>query len=172
MKLVRVLDQEANNLVADPINQTILKELVTQQQSISELSQKLDLPTLKLWRRMQKLLKANLAEQTGATKVGNLEKKLYRSTAAWFVPKQYFNFKPKDPALKDALEIYSNIHNRMMAKIAAYNDIPKDVDPVDFSVYANMQVFAEVCGTAAIQEKIAELQEKLTKFKEHGGYDQ
>ncbi|MGD6853419.1 MAG: ArsR/SmtB family transcription factor, partial [Candidatus Bathyarchaeia archaeon] len=102
MKLVKVLDKESEKLVADPTNQAILKELVTAQHSISELSTQLNIPTLKLWRRIQKLQKANLVEVTSTQKVGNLEKKYYRSTATWFAPQQYFNFKPKNPKLKEA----------------------------------------------------------------------
>ena len=41
MKLIKVLDQEGTNLVSDPTNQTILRELVTAEQSVSELAKKL-----------------------------------------------------------------------------------------------------------------------------------
>jgi len=170
MKLIKMLDQQSANLVTDAINQIILKELVNQQQSISDLAGKLDIPTLKLWRRIQKLQKAGLVEQTGAEKKNNLEIKLYRSTATYFAPQQFFNFKPKDPDLKAAFEIYSEIQGTMMAKTAAYNDIPKDADPTDYSIYVNMQIFANVCGKPEIQAKIAELQERLTKYKGCGDY--
>jgi hypothetical protein len=170
MKLLKVLNQETTTLVSDPINQVILKELVTQQQSVSDLAAKLDIPTLKLWRRMQKLLKANLTEQTGTEKKGNLEKKLYRATAAWYTPQQIFNFKPKDPNLKSAFEIYGDIQGSMMTRMAAYIEIPKDADPIDYSIYVNMQVFADICGKPAVQAKIVALEGKLAKFKEQGGY--
>ena len=38
MKLLKVLDQESTNLVSDPINQIILKELVTQPNKPSQTS--------------------------------------------------------------------------------------------------------------------------------------
>ncbi len=164
MKLVRLLDREGETLVSDPVNQVILRELVTNEHSVSDLAKQLSLPTLKLWRRMQKLQKACLVEQTGTEKIGNLEKKLYRSTAAWFAPQQYFNFKPKDPNLNDAFEIYSDIQKSMMAKLSAYNEIPRNSDPVDFSLFVNMLVFADVCARPAVQEKILELKEKLSRF--------
>ncbi len=162
--MVKVLDKESEKLVADPTNQAILKELVTAQHSISELSTQLNIPTLKLWRRIQKLQKANLVEVTSTQKVGNLEKKYYRSTATWFAPQQYFNFKPKNPKLKEAYEIYTNIQNNMMAHLSTFNEVPKDADPIDFSLFANMLVFAEVCGKPEVQEKIVALKEMLTKF--------
>jgi len=59
MKLIKFLDQKGTSLVSDPLNQTILKKLVASEQSISDLSIDLKQPTLKLWRRMQRLLAAN-----------------------------------------------------------------------------------------------------------------
>jgi hypothetical protein len=165
MKLVKLLDKEGNTLVSDPFNQTILKELVNKEQSISELSLKLDIPTLKLWRRIQKLLKADLIELVATEKVGNLEKKLYRSTATWFAPKQYFEYQPKDPNLKTAFEIYSDIQKSLMLEVSSFGDVPKTADPIDYAIYANMQAFAQVCGKPEVQTKITELQTQLKKFK-------
>ena len=170
MKLVKLLDPESATLVSDPINQAILKELVKSEQSVSDLAPKLNLPTLKLWRRIQKLAKANLIELTRTEKIGNIEKKLYRSTATWFAPQQYFDFKPKDPDLKAAYEIYSDIQKNLMLKVSSFGDIPKEADPIDFSLYANMQAFAQVCGKPAIQAKIVELERELAKFTEQSGY--
>jgi DNA-binding Lrp family transcriptional regulator len=164
MKLMKVLDREGANLALDPTNLVILRELVTAEHSASELAQKLNLPTLNIWRRMQKLQKAKLIEHTGTQKVGNIDKKLYRATATWFTPQQYFNFTPKDASLREAFEIYNSIQNRMMAKAATYGDIPKDADPVDFSFFVNMLVFADVCGKPEVQAKIVALREKLAKF--------
>ncbi len=165
MKLIKFLDQEGTTLVSDPTNQVILKNLVADEHSISELATKLNLPTLKLWRRIQKLDKANLVEVCRTEKVGNIEKKLYRTTATWFAPTQYFEFKPKDPNLKAAFEIYSDIQKNMMARITTLGDIPKDADPIDYSLYANMQAFAQVCGKPTTQAKILELEQNLAKFQ-------
>jgi hypothetical protein len=170
MKLVKLLDQESATLVSDPTNQAILKELVKSEQSVSDLAPKLNLPTLKLWRRIQKLAKANLIELTRTEKIGNIEKKLYRSTATWFAPQQYFDFKPKDPNLKAAYEIYSDIQKNLMMTVSSFGDIPKEADPIDFSLYANMQAFAQVCGKPATQKKIVDLEQALNKFTEQSGY--
>jgi len=170
MKLMKVLGQEGANLVADPTNQIILRELVTAPHSISELAAQLKLPTLNIWRRMQKLKKANIVEVTEIQKVGNLEKKLYRSTATWFTPQQYFNFSAKDTNLKQAFEIYSDIQKSMMAKTLTFGDVPKDADPIDYSLYVNMQVFAEICGRPETQTKITKLEEALAKFRQQSSY--
>lgn len=164
MKIVKVLDQEGTTLVSDPINQIILRELVLSENSVSNIAKKLNLPFLKIWRKIQKLLKANLVEQTRTEKVGNIEKKLYRATATWFTPQQYFNFSPKNRVLKEAFGIYSEIQKELMITISTYRDIPNDVDPIDFSLFANMQAFAHVCGKPEIQAKIVELGEKLLEY--------
>lgn len=166
MKLVKLLDRDGSNLVSDPINITILRELVTSEQAVSDIAEKLNLSILNVWRRIQKLQNARLIEHTATKKVGNLEKKFYRSTAAFFTPQQYFNFTPKDTSLKEAFEIYNGIQNKMMAKAAAYGDIPNDADPVDFSFFVNMLVFADVCGRPEVQAKIVELKEKLFRFNQ------
>lgn len=166
MKLIKVLDKEGEKLVADPTNTTILRELVTAEHSAAELAQKLNLPTLNVWRRMQKLQKAKLIEHTTTQKVGNLEKKLYRSAATAFTPQQYFNFTPKNPALTEAFEIYNQIQRKMMTQTAIYGDVPKDTDPIDFAFFVNMMVFADICSQPDVQAKIMQLKAKLTKFKE------
>jgi hypothetical protein len=165
MKLLKLLDQEGNKIVSDPFNQAILKELVEKEQSVSDLSQKLNIPTLKLWRRMQKLLKTDLVELVGTQKIGNLEKKLYRSTATWFAPQQYFDFQPKNPDLKAALEIYSDIQKQLMLQASTFGEVPKTVDPIDYALYANMQAFASICGKPETQKKIVDLRLQLEKFK-------
>jgi hypothetical protein len=164
MKLIKVLDKDGEKLVADPTNTTILRELVTAEHSAAELAQKLNIPTLNIWRRIQKLQKAKLIEHTTTQKVGNLEKKLYRSTATYFTPHQYFNFTPKNPALTEAFELYNEIQRKLMNQTATYGDIPKNVDPIDYAFFANMMVFADVCSQPDVQVKIVELKKKLSKF--------
>jgi hypothetical protein len=52
----------------------------------------------------------------------------------------------------------------MMARLSTFSEVPKDADPIDFSWFANMLVFAEVCGKPEVQERIVNLKEILTKF--------
>jgi DNA-binding Lrp family transcriptional regulator len=170
MKLVKIVDQKGANIVSDPLNQNILRELVSAERSASELAAKFNIPLLNLWRRMQKMEKANLIELTKTKKAGNIEKKLYRATATWYAPKEYFTFKPKDPYLQEAFNIYSDIQGHLMAEMTAFSDVPKDADPMDYSLFANMQAFAQVCSNPATQAKISELKEKLAIFREQNGY--
>ncbi|MCW4024063.1 MAG: hypothetical protein NWF01_03395 [Candidatus Bathyarchaeota archaeon] len=169
MKLIKLLDQEGTKIVSDPTNQLILKELVSSEQSIAQLAQKMNIPTLKLWRRMQKFAKAGLVEISRTEKVGNIEKKFYRSTATWFASQQFFDFKPKDRNLQEAFDIYSDIQKSMMIQLSSFGDVPKDIDPVDFSMYANMQAFADFCQTPEKRQKIAELVRRLEVFKTQTG---
>jgi len=57
-----------------------------------------------------------------------------------------------------------------MAEMTAFSDVPKDADPMDYSLFANMQAFAQVCSNPATQAKISELKEKLAIFREQNGY--
>ncbi len=165
MKLVKFLDQKGTVLVSDPLNQTILKNLVMSEYSISELAVKLNMPTLKLWRRMQKLVKANFVELSSTEKVGNLEKKLYRATATGYIPQsQFLEFKPKDANLQEAFELYSDIQNKMMAIVSGFGDVPKDAYPIDYALFASMYAFAQVFKTPDIQIKIDELEKKLRAY--------
>ncbi len=170
MKLMKIVNKEGADLINDPTNQIILRELVDNERSTSELAAKFNLPLLKLWRRMQKLQKAQLIELTSTKKVGNLEKKLYRATAAWFAPEQFFSLKTHNPLLQDAFNVYSEIQNLMLAEMAAFTEIPKNAVPMDYSLFANMYAFIVVSTKPATQAKILELKEKLAKFRQLSGY--
>jgi len=169
MKIVKFLDQKGTALVSDPLNQTILKNLVAKELSISELASKMNMPTLKLWRRIQKLAKANLVILTRTEKSGNLEKKMYRATATRYVPQQFFDLKPKDANLKAAFDIYSDIQKDMWAKVSNLGDVPATANPTDYALFASMQSFAEVCTEQATQAKLEELEKELTKFQKQSG---
>ncbi len=170
MKLVKIVDQEGSNLVSDPINQKILLELVSTEQSVKALAEKFNLPTLNMWRRMQRMQKAKMVELIRTEKVGNIEKKLYRATATWYAPQQYFNFKPKDPNLQEAFAIYSEIQNSLMQELTTLNEVPKNADAIDYSLFANMTAFASVSSKPATQAKIAKLKSELAKFQQGSGY--
>ncbi len=166
MKLVKFLDQKGTVLVSDPLNQTILKNLVMSEYSISELAVKLNMPTLKLWRRMQKLVKANFVELSRTEKVGNLEKKLYRATATGYIPQsQFLEFKPKDAKLQEAFELYSDIQNKMMAIVSGFGEVPKDAYPIDYALFASMYAFAQIFAESTTQSRLLELKEKLAEFQ-------
>jgi hypothetical protein len=166
MKLIKMLDEKGSNLISDPLNQTLLKNLVLSDYSVSELAEKLNMPTLKLWRRMQKLLKANLIELIRTEKVGNLEKKIYRASATGYIPQQQFlEFKPKDNSLKEAFEIYTNIQMEITKQISVLGEIPKDVDPVDFALFASMHAFSQVFTKTTTQHKLVTLQAKIDNYK-------
>ena len=168
MKLVKFLDQKGTILVSDPLNQTILKNLVQSEYSITELAQKLNIPTLKLWRRMQKLQKANLVDLSRTEQVGNTQTKHHRPSATRNVPppQQYLEFKPKNPNLQSAFEIYTAIQREIMTKAAVYGEIPKDANAVDFSFFATMQAFAQIFMEPATRKKLEELAEKISKYQQ------
>src|ERR1700722_13356200 len=163
MKLIRVLDATGTTLLYDLHNQMILKELVESERSVTELARKLNIPMVTLWKRMQKLIAADLVELSGVRKSGNLEKKMYRETAARYVPAQLLNFKPKDRRLLEASEIYSQFQNMGMALLTKTYEIPKDADPSDYALYANLRVFVQLSRMQDFERRIAELEKKLSE---------
>ncbi len=165
MKLVRVLDGDETVLVSEVKNQLILKELVFSEYSVRELARKVRIPEVTLWKHLQKLLAAGLVEVSQVKKVGNLEKKLYRSTAANFIPAQFMSARPKNPSLLDAFEIYSQIQQMSLALQARNFEIPGGVDPVDYAFYTGWKVFVEVNRDPEFHRRVAELEEKLSEYR-------
>jgi len=166
MKMVKILDGKGTVLVSDALNQIILQKLVTSPNSITQLSRELNIPPLKLWRRMQRLMKAKLVEVSGVEKVGNLEKKFYRATALKYdVPQQFFEPKPNNPSIKAAFGIYAEIQSEMNAVLSTFDDyIPKEGDPTDFAIYAHMQAFVQVFEKSTTQASIQEMKQMLENF--------
>lgn len=165
MKVVRVLSRADTRTLTDLLNQMILRELVLSERSVSGLARKLNLPTLKLWRRVQKLESLGLIEVSRTEKSGNIETKLYRSAAASFVPEEFLDLVPKDRRLAQASAIYTKLHKRMTGLISAANEIPPGADPVDYSFFATLSAFAAACGGPEGQEMISALRDKLSEYK-------
>ena len=132
MKMIKILDAKGMVLISDALNQMILEKLVKSQCSVTQLSRELNIPTLKIWRRIERLQKSRLVEVTSFNKIGNLEQKLYRATALRYeLPSQFSEPKLNNPNLMEAFKIYTKIQNEMMNALAAFDDkVPKEGDPV------------------------------------------
>ena len=167
MKLLKVLDAKSAVLVSDALNQIILQKLVMAPQSISDLSRQLNIPTLKLWRRIQRLQKAKLVELAGVEKVGNLEKKLYRATALKYdLPSQFFAPKLSDSNLMATFDKYSGIQNEMNMVLSKFeSQIPSEGDPTNFAIYSYMQAFVEVIQKASTQTSLDEMKHLLANYR-------
>jgi predicted transcriptional regulator len=166
MKMVKILDSQGTILVTDPLNQLILQKLVVSPHSVTELSRELDIPALKIWRRMQRLAKTQLVEVSGVEKVGNLDKKLYRATALRYdVPQQFSTPKLADPNLQAAFLEYAAIQNETMAILSKFDAAIPENDPTDFAIYALMQAYVEISEKPSTRESIQEMKQKLTNFE-------
>lgn len=164
MKLMQVLDTRATALSMDPKNVQILSELLQSEYSVTELARRLNMPTVTLWKRMQKLLAAKMVELSEIRKSGNLEKKMYRAAAANYIPANLLVFKPSDKHLSEAYDIYSQIRMEARQLLTSMNEIPEGANPVDYALYATMRAFVAACGTPDSQRRIAELEKKLAEF--------
>jgi DNA-binding Lrp family transcriptional regulator len=150
-------------LLYDLHNQMIMNELVQSERSVSELARRLKIPMVTLWKRMQKLLAAELVEVSSTKRSGSLEKKMYRATAARYIPAQLLDFKPKDRLLSEASEIYLQIQNIGVKLLTKTYEIPNDADPADYALYANLRAFVQVTRMPDFAQRIAELDKKLSQ---------
>ncbi|MGI0091911.1 MAG: hypothetical protein ACREBS_09395 [Nitrososphaerales archaeon] len=168
MKRLMMLDQKGSLLLSDALNQRILRELVLSPYSTTELSRKLGMPQVKIWRRVSKLLEAQVIKQCKLDHIGNLEKKVYRATAMKYLPVQFLDFEPKSKSLKEAYKTYVEIQQEIMKDIAVSNDIPESekMDPIDYGVYADLKSFCRILLSPRTRTKIQRLQKQLADCEE------
>jgi len=168
MKRLMILDEPGTTLLSDTLNQRIVRELVLSPYSSTELSRKLRVPPVKMWRRMSKLLQAKVIEQTSTDYVGNLEKKIYRAAALRYLPQYFLQFEPKHKSLREAYKSYAEIQQEIMRDIATSNELPDTglISPVDYGVYADLRGYCRTMLNPRIQAKIQRLEKLLSNCKE------
>ena len=168
MKRLVILDEKGSLLLSDALNQRIVRELALSSYSTTELSRKLGIPPVKMWRRMSKLLEARVIEQCKLDHVGNLEKKIYRATALRYVPLQFLNFVPKSKSLKEAYKSYQEIQAEFMKAIALSNEIPESAatDQIDCGVYADLKDYCRILLSPLTQARLRRLDKLLADCKE------
>lgn len=163
-----MLDQKGSFLLSDLLNQRIVRELVISQYSTSELSRKLGMSPVKIWRRVSKLLDAGILEQSKVDHVGNLEKKVYRATALKYVPISFLDFEPKNKNLKQAYKSYLEVQRESMKDLSTNNEIPSslDVDLIDYGVYVDLKNFCRIMLNPKIQSILKRVDKELSDCKE------
>ncbi len=164
MKRLHALEEGDGGLLDDPLNTRIIGELVSAERSVAELSRKFDVPMVKMWRRVAKLTKAGVVEQTGSKRIRNLESKVYRARAARYVTKKPQSL-PKGRAVREAYELYSNIQKDIASALSRFEQVPQGVDPVDFAAFTDMHAFCHVLLHPDTTKKLVELREMLTRLE-------
>lgn len=165
MKLSKMLDPSATALLSDLRTQMILRALVTSEYSVTELSGRLNIPPVTLWKKVQRLLAADLVEVSSVKKVGNLERKMYRATAVNYYPAQFLPTAPRDPGLMRLFGIYSEIQKMTMARQAEDFEIPAVANPIDFALYRGLRAFVDIHNSPEFQKKIGELDDELEEYE-------
>jgi len=165
MKTVMVVDDKASELLVDRLNQRIVGELVFSEYSIAELSRKLNIPPIKTWRRIQKLVEAKVAEVARVDKIQNLQKKIYRATAANFLPRQFLDLKPDDERLGKAFRTYLEIQREIMNRMSAFSDIPEGANPIDYAIYAAAKSLCLLFVDPDLRDKATRLEREISEFE-------
>ena len=163
MKRLIIVSENQARLLNDQINLKIIKNLVERELSVSELSREVGIPVLKIWRRVQALIKEGLIEQTRSEHVANLEKKMYRATAARYTAREPFEWKPKNKSLVVSHQKFMQIRAELIKSIQGMNDIPQDVDPIDYAWAVDLYA---ICKTYLRDEVQAKLQGILDNLAE------
>jgi len=161
MKRLMVVEGKTLQLVLDPLNRRILEMLVEADRSVKTLSKSLGEQPLKVWRRVQRLRANGLIVESGRRRTRNLEEKLYRAAAAYYVSREALSYEPKDTLVGEAYKIYVGIRRRMLGALMAYQDVPEKVSPQDFFLATDMYVFAKVLTQPETQKEIRKLLELL-----------
>lgn len=165
MKRLHVLEEGSAAMLDDSLNVKIVRELVFADRSVAELSKKFDVSMVKMWRRIAKLTKAGLVEQTGSKRIRNLESKVYRAKALRYVSKRALSFEPQGKAVKEAYALYSGIQQDIMKVLSRFEEIPGKFDPADFAAFADMHAFCHVLLHPDTRQKLLELRERLSHIE-------
>jgi DNA-binding Lrp family transcriptional regulator len=166
MKTVMVVDDKASELLVDRLNQKMVRELVFSEYSIAELSRKLNIPPIKTWRRIQKLVEAKVVEVARVDKVKNLQKKIYRATATNFLPRQFLDLKPDDERLRKTLKTYLEIQGEVMNRMSAFSEIPEGVNPIDYAIYAAAKSLCLLFVDPDLRNKAMRLEREISEFEQ------
>lgn len=131
---------------------------------MTELSKKLGMQPVEVWRRISKLLDAGILEQCKVDHVGNLEKKAYRATALKYVPMSSIDFEPKNKDLKEAFKSYLEIQREGMKDLASSNEIPdsESIDTIECGVHSDLKSFCHVMLSEKTHAVIGRLEKQLT----------
>ncbi len=156
-----VVDGRALRLVEDPLNQRVLKLLVRSELSVNKISKTLGEPPLKIWRRIQQLKGEGLVEESGSTRARNLEVKLYRATAARYIPRGAFDYEPEDDALKQEYTLFHGIQSETLKMLLNYDSIPPNVNPIDYCVATDLYVYAKLLIREDTRRKLKTILELL-----------
>ncbi|MEM0121520.1 MAG: winged helix-turn-helix domain-containing protein [Thermoprotei archaeon] len=163
MKRLAYLDGKALRLVQDPLNQKILGLLVRGAHNVSWLSKNLNESPLKVWRRVRQLESEGLVEERGVLRERNLEAKLYRATAARYIPRGVLDYVPEDEWLKQAYTLYREIQTKILRVLLTYDRIPESVNPIDFCVATDIYAYTSVLTEQETQQKLRTMLSLLEK---------
>jgi len=127
-----VVNKEQVNLLFDKLNVMIIKEIIREPLNVTQISERLNEPIPTVWRRLKRLEKGGLIEAVKVEKVGKFKVKYYRAKALYYALPNFIQIHPRDIKVKFLYEKLLSLRNRVLQ--AYPNEIPDDVDPIDYAV--------------------------------------
>ncbi|BBE42123.1 hypothetical protein NAS2_0734 [Conexivisphaera calida] len=156
-----VVDRDSLKLLSDPLNMEIVRELVFSERTVGGLAESMNVPSVKIWRRVLRMQRAGLIRQTRTEKVRNLERKYYRAAAAMFVPQQMMDVEPRSGNLRRALAIYSEIQARMLRDLVR-TEVPDDAeDLIDRVISIQLRKFVDTFLSEDTADELRRIRELL-----------
>ncbi|MBB5254412.1 ArsR/SmtB family transcription factor [Sulfurisphaera ohwakuensis] len=162
MQRLMILNKEQGSLLLDPINIEIVKLLIHNSLNPSQVSEKLKIPLTTIWRRLRKLEKYGLIEVTRTEKRGNFNVKFYRAKAVYYILTLSPDVTPKDPTVREIFLSVEKIREKIAEKMLKYNDIPSNVDPIDYAII--LDIFANFDTILENLDEIKNITERAREF--------
>lgn len=164
MKMVMLLDEAATRLLYDPLNLKLVRLLLQDEMSISELSRKLNVPVVRVWRRLEKLRKHGIVEIRKIINIRNIQKRLYGASAMRYVPSEIFTIMPSDPNLKNAYLLFLEIQKKLLDEQNKVEPGVK-INPFDSYFYTDLKAFVSVMNTEETEMLLKKIELLLEEFK-------
>jgi DNA-binding Lrp family transcriptional regulator len=120
-----------------------VRELVFSECAIAELSRKLSMPPLKIWRRIQKLVEAKIVESQGSRMRNTREEGLSRE-GHQLRPRTVSRPKTNNERLGKAFKTFLEVQRELMNRLSAFSDIPKGENPTDYAICASAKSFCQL----------------------------
>lgn len=159
MKRLMITTDKQTRLLSDQINNQIVRKLVYDDLSVSELSKLTKTSVVKVWRRVQGLKKEGLVEQTASKRIANLEKKMFRATAVRYLPPRAPEFRSDYLTLSQ--QKFAKIRTEYLRIAQEMNEIPKDMNPIDYAVAVDLYATSKIYTNSKIQQELREILEEV-----------
>ncbi|BDC19488.1 winged helix-turn-helix domain-containing protein [Acidianus sp. HS-5] len=162
MQRMLIVNKEQADLLLDSINIKIVQLLINEELNSTQISEKTKIPISTVWRRLKKLENSGLIEIVKTERRRNFKTVFYRAKALYYALPFSPDLVPKDPEVKEIYQRILELREKSMRKTKIYNEIPSNVDPIDYAIVLDVLSNFEV--VLENESEIKDLLEKARNF--------